>query len=213
MGVWDDFHRGVSLGPERRFADFADEYLRQGMRVLDVGCGKGRHSLYCARRGIETHAVDTSEDALKHLREESEKEQLFELLKVAKADAGDLPFPDRYFDAAFSVHVLVHGMWKDVKRYFKEVSRVLKSGGLLFFIELPSEFVEDAKAPETVELERGTYVKLRIRDADVIHHLLSGEDLKELLKDYDIIKEERFRQVGPFMKREETYLNVIARKK
>jgi SAM-dependent methyltransferase len=36
--------------------------LRAGDRVLDVGCGPGRHSLALARRGIETHGVDLSPD-------------------------------------------------------------------------------------------------------------------------------------------------------
>ncbi len=36
--------------------------LEPGDRVLDVGCGPGRHSLALARRGIETHGVDLSPD-------------------------------------------------------------------------------------------------------------------------------------------------------
>jgi SAM-dependent methyltransferase len=34
--------------------------LAPGMRVLDVGCGPGRHSLALARRGIAAHGVDLS---------------------------------------------------------------------------------------------------------------------------------------------------------
>ncbi len=35
--------------------------LQPGMRVLDVGCGPGRHSLELARRGITVHGVDISQ--------------------------------------------------------------------------------------------------------------------------------------------------------
>lgn len=35
--------------------------LRPGMRVLDVGCGPGRHALSLARRGIAVHGVDISQ--------------------------------------------------------------------------------------------------------------------------------------------------------
>jgi len=49
--------------------------LRPGMRVLDAGCGPGRHSLELGRRGIHVVGVDTSPD----------------FLALARADAGDLP--------------------------------------------------------------------------------------------------------------------------
>src|SRR5438477_621764 len=49
--------------------------LRPGMRVLDAGCGPGRHSLELGRRGINVVGVDTSPD----------------FLALARAEAGDLP--------------------------------------------------------------------------------------------------------------------------
>lgn len=49
--------------------------LRPGMRVLDVGCGPGRHAIALAGRGIEVHGVDLSP----------------EFIALARAAAGDLP--------------------------------------------------------------------------------------------------------------------------
>jgi len=49
--------------------------LSPGMRVLDAGCGPGRHSLELARRGIAVVGVDTSPD----------------FIALARAEAGDLP--------------------------------------------------------------------------------------------------------------------------
>ena len=46
-----------------------------GMRVLDAGCGPGRHSLELARRGIAVVGVDMSPD----------------FVALARAEAGDLP--------------------------------------------------------------------------------------------------------------------------
>lgn len=42
--------------------------LRPGVRVLDVGCGAGRLSLYCARAGAEVTGVDFSEEAIQLAR-------------------------------------------------------------------------------------------------------------------------------------------------
>ena len=53
----------------------AELALRPGMRVLDVGCGPGRHAVALARRGITVHGVDLSPD----------------FITLAEAAAGDLP--------------------------------------------------------------------------------------------------------------------------
>jgi SAM-dependent methyltransferase len=49
--------------------------LRPGMRLLDAGCGPGRHALELARRGISVVGVDTSPD----------------FVALARGEAGDLP--------------------------------------------------------------------------------------------------------------------------
>ena len=69
--------------------------LEPGMRVLDVGCGPGRHSLALAGRGIETHGVDLSPDFVALAREAAgDLPATFEVL-----DVRDLAFHSE-FDAA-----------------------------------------------------------------------------------------------------------------
>lgn len=50
--------------------------LEPGDRVLDVGCGPGRHSLALARLGIETHGVDLSPDFVALAEQAAEDEGL-----------------------------------------------------------------------------------------------------------------------------------------
>ena len=65
------------------------------MRVLDVGCGPGRHALALADRGIAVHGVDLSPDFVALAREAAgERPATFEVL-----DVRDLAF-DGEFDAA-----------------------------------------------------------------------------------------------------------------
>jgi len=59
--------------------------LRPGMRVLDVGCGPGRHALALARRGIEVVGVDLSEDFVALARESARTEPL-----SARFEVGDV---------------------------------------------------------------------------------------------------------------------------
>lgn len=71
--------------------------LRPGMRVLDVGCGPGRHSHELARRGVAAHGVDVSQRFVDLATEAAPDGATFERL-----DARRLPF-DAEFDAAISL--------------------------------------------------------------------------------------------------------------
>ena len=71
--------------------------LRPGMRVLDVGCGPGRHACALARRGISAHGVDVSARFVELATAAAPPGATFERL-----DARALPFEDE-FDAAVSL--------------------------------------------------------------------------------------------------------------
>ncbi|MEZ5204142.1 MAG: class I SAM-dependent methyltransferase [Acidimicrobiales bacterium] len=71
--------------------------LEPGMRVLDVGCGPGRHAHALAERGIEVHGIDISERFVEVARARAVAGATFE-----RADARALGF-DREFDAAISL--------------------------------------------------------------------------------------------------------------
>lgn len=71
--------------------------LRPGDRVLDVGCGPGRHCLALAERGIETVGVDISADFLAAAAVGAAPGGW------VRADARELPFNAGAFDAAISI--------------------------------------------------------------------------------------------------------------
>lgn len=71
--------------------------LSPGMRVLDVGCGPGRHAHALGRRGIAVHGIDISERFVDLARSDAPAGVTFERL-----DARSLPF-DQEFDAAISL--------------------------------------------------------------------------------------------------------------
>ena len=71
--------------------------LEPGMRVLDVGCGPGRHSHELARRGIEVVGVDIAERFIELAIEHAPPGATFQ-----RCDARRLPFREE-FDAAISL--------------------------------------------------------------------------------------------------------------
>ncbi|MBS1836610.1 MAG: class I SAM-dependent methyltransferase [Actinobacteria bacterium] len=75
--------------------------LSEGMRVLDVGCGPGRHALALARHGIEVVGVDISERFVEVGVEVADREGLSGLVTFERADARSMVGDER-FDAARS---------------------------------------------------------------------------------------------------------------
>jgi len=81
----------------------ADLRLEPGMRVLDLGCGRARTSVFLAREyGVQVWAADlwiSPTENLRHLTEVGAADAVFPI----RAEAHDLPFAEGYFDAVVSV--------------------------------------------------------------------------------------------------------------
>jgi len=72
--------------------------LAEGARVLDVGCGPGRHALALARRGIRVHGIDISAEFIDVARLAAHRQGLSESATFERADARTANLPP-VFDA------------------------------------------------------------------------------------------------------------------
>jgi SAM-dependent methyltransferase len=100
--------------------------LRPGDRVLDLGCGAGRHAFEAARRGGVVTAVDLDLGELKHVRDVGQAEPSA-AAEAVNADALRLPFPDATFDRVIASEVMEH--IGDDRAAARELARVLRPGG------------------------------------------------------------------------------------
>jgi SAM-dependent methyltransferase len=109
--------------------------LRAGERILDLGCGAGRHSFEALRRGGRVVAADLDDVALKDVfqmgRAMTAEGEVPSggSLTCARADARRLPFADRAFDRIIVSEVLEH-IDEDLVA-MGELARVLAPGGTL----------------------------------------------------------------------------------
>ena len=78
----------------------------EGRRVLDVGTGTGRAALAFARAGAVVTGVDASAEMLAVAERQAAEQKLPAVFQVA--DAHQLPFGNREFDAAVSLRVIMH---------------------------------------------------------------------------------------------------------
>ncbi len=111
--------------------------IQPGERVLDLGCGFGRHAFESMRRGAHVVACDFSLAELKDVKGmfgaigQDEAATLPEGAggSVTNGDATRLPFADASFDRIIASEVLEH--IPDDTAAFRELARVLKPGGVL----------------------------------------------------------------------------------
>ncbi len=111
---------------ERNFQDYFAPHTPEsfrGKRVLDGGCGTGRHAFHAARNGAEVWAVDLGSAVEVAHRNTAE----FANASVVQADLYHLPFVPESFDFVYSIGVLHH--LPDPEAAFRNLLRYLKPGG------------------------------------------------------------------------------------
>src|SRR5689334_13387091 len=115
--------------------DFDRLGLRPGDRVLDMGCGAGRHAFEMYRRGADVLAFDQDADELSAVSDlfaamrEAGEVPLGAEADVKQGDALSLPFADGEFDRVVASEVLEH-IPDDVDA-IAELVRVLRPGGTM----------------------------------------------------------------------------------
>ena len=169
-------------------------------RVLDAGCGAGRHLLPLARAGFSVCGVDREAAVLQALkaRLKAEAAPVYPA-PLALADLRRLPFLTGSFDLAVSVHAINHGNTQTFKEYCRELDRVLKAHGYLFIFTSPREAGERVRLPQTRELEPGTMVDIATPDGNLVHHFPTPAELKAQFPEYQVHRAETVLAPIPFM--------------
>jgi 2-polyprenyl-3-methyl-5-hydroxy-6-metoxy-1,4-benzoquinol methylase len=109
------------------FAQLGD--LR-GKRTLDFGCGHGMAAVVMARGGAEVNAFDLSPNYVEEAKQRAAANGVNVTAVVANGE--ELPYPDQHFDAIWGCAILHH---LDLGKAARELSRVLKPGGVAVFCE------------------------------------------------------------------------------
>lgn len=131
-GVYDVVFGGVSAFG-RRSAVAAVNRISQtsGRRILEVGVGTGL-ALPHYRRDLEVVGIDLSRDMLLKAQERVKEERLSAVHGLLEMDAENTAFADDSFDIA--VAMFTASVVPDAKKLFAEMSRVVRPGGHLLFV-------------------------------------------------------------------------------
>ena len=157
---------------------------RRFTRVLDVGCGVGRHAQYLGAEGFTCVGLDASESGLEYARAQAQRSGLSIDYRVGRFY--ELDFPEHSFDALIAWNVIYHGDRDIARRAADEFARVLVPGGLYVGTMLSKR---NAGYGVGREVRPDTFV---VDDAtnDHIHpHLyVNSRDLLELHRGFEVLQ-------------------------
>ena len=187
--AWREERWAETSPPLPVVVDFAGDLKREGAkRVLDLGCGAGRHSILLGRAGFQVVALDISETALKTL-EARLKTASIDNVTLVRHDMLELPFTNDYFDGAICTNVLHHGKLVQIKQETGEVHRVMKEGASAFVVVLSTA---DFRRGNGKKLEPDTYVFTEGEERGIIHHFFPRKELQSCFRRFEIVSfEER----------------------
>jgi SAM-dependent methyltransferase len=111
-----------------RRVEMLSSHLRPGMTVLELGCGTGYFTRELSRSGADIFAIDVSPELLEIARDNYSAPNVHYQTENAYA----LSYSDAAFDSVVGSSVLHH---LEVEEALRNIYRVLKPGGTIFFTE------------------------------------------------------------------------------
>ncbi len=132
---YDLLNRMLSMGTDQGWRRKVVRLLGQEPvdHLLDVATGTADLAIMARHKAARITGADISAGMLAQGRIKVEKAGLSQQITLVQADAAELPFPDRSFDAitiAFGVR-----NFEDLGKGIRGMARVLKPGGRLFVLE------------------------------------------------------------------------------
>ncbi len=130
--------------------------IREGSKVLDIGCGTGRFAIPLSlKTGAKVYGLDNSQEMLARAKEKEGSERIAWIY----GDAQQLPFKNESFDCALMAFLLQHLDSDDKERALREAFRVLKTGGRCVIVTTdPERFKREdllyRSFPKLIEIDR-----------------------------------------------------------
>ena len=154
-------------------------------KVLDLGCGVGRNSVFLSQMGFEVDAFDLSPTAIEELNSKIMKLNLKINTKIG--DMLELPYANENFDSILAFHTIYHTDMQGLQNVIGEMKRVLVDGGEIFFT-LNSKMSPSFKNPTHKIIDEHTIIKTEGLEKDIPHTFVDYEDIKMMLRGFQIIK-------------------------
>jgi len=188
MNQWDNIykeHGKFVVNPQEGMADIAEIFKKSDVKkVLDLGCGSGRHLVYLAELGFQVYGIDVAETGMRIANDWLTGKDLHADLRSGSIYE-TLPYKDNFFDAVISIRVIHHGKIEDIRKAIKEIERVLKPRGLVFVTV--RKRIAKKRRLKFVELDSRTYIPAEGEEKGLVHYLFNKELLRKEFRNFRIL--------------------------
>ncbi|MGC6176677.1 class I SAM-dependent methyltransferase [Lacrimispora sp. 38-1] len=184
---WEKADQSPWTKPTDHVYYLAHKWSESGFKkILDLGSGLGRHSIFFAQQGFDVSAIDISEYGINYLKEWSKKENLDIEAKVG--DMVALPYKDNYFDCVFAYHSISHADTEGIYKIISETERILKKGGEIYTSMCSKESWDFSKSGFP-KIDKNTVLnKEEGPENNVPHFYADLEDILSIFHNFDIEK-------------------------
>lgn len=183
---WKEIYKDrgiVQEKPSKKIIELVPLLKKQGVRrILDNGCGTGRHVKYLLGQGFEVYGADYSMEALRICRESAGDKYPRNLIV---SDMAAMPFKDNFFDCVISSQVIQHALKPARERAIAEIKRITDFGGIVFLRTISLNQFGFGLGNLA---EENTYVDIpKIPDGKTPHHYFSKSELEGYFRDFKIM--------------------------
>ncbi len=195
MKQWNKIYKknktyGASLDYLPRFIKLLKKQNTE--KILDLGCGGGKHVVYFAKHGFNVYGIDISIEAIKTAKKELKKNKVKAILKISSISQ-KLPYKNNFFNAVVSLRVMNHGKIEQIRKTIKEIERVLRPKGLIFVIvqRIITKKQTEERLINSIKvkmIDSHTYFPLQGREKGIIHYIFNKKSLLKEFKNFKIQK-------------------------
>lgn len=190
MTKWNQILREKEYSPEEpeeNVVKFVKSLEKRKLRILDLGCGAGRHVIFMARQGFEVHGADISDTGLS-LTKDRLKQQGLEGCLI-KCDMKMLPYTDSCFNVIVCIHAIYHQKREEIRRTISEIYRILRKNGKLLVNFLSKRTYSYGSG---LKVGDDTFVEQEGVEKGVLHYFTNKEDIECFFEDFEIVNIELY---------------------
>ncbi|NHI89255.1 MAG: class I SAM-dependent methyltransferase [Candidatus Thorarchaeota archaeon] len=160
---------------------------KSGSRILELGCGSGRHVIHLAKLGFDVYGFDASPKAIRMTQDWLDEESLNAHLCQHRMEE-PFPYDDNFFDAVISTQVIHHNLITNIRKTILEIERVLRPDGVLFvtFPILRASPASKDDGWKLKEVEKGTYIPQSGWESGIPHHYFTEDEIPYEFQSFEI---------------------------